>query len=490
VPLPGELSGIARSSLALVGALVVLAAALVGVTSVLPKVRPAAAPPTLDPYSQRWVCPLLANQKATVAVANTGSATATLRTVTRIGAAQAALGAKASTSQLGAGQSTVLTASTGNQPGMIQVESFNAPVVASAAGQPACVPGPTDHAWLPIADLSAGAGTSVVIANPNADDAVVDLVPHLPSGIIAGATQEVFVQRRSTVTTKVAFGGKTNLAAGLRFSLEAVARSGRVVIGGVITQPGQPPTYVPGQSTPRASWSFAGGLSGNDQQTTLLVSNPTSDALQITARLIGDQGAFTLQDPNLVKPIPSGATAQIPIQPPTTASSATSSGAFGLQVSSRDGSRFIAALRVSSKLGSAQQIAYIDTGTALPDRSWLVPGTAAGGKVVLANPSGSAVTAQLIPVGARPAAGGGNGKAGSGAATAAAKSAVAPAATSLTLPPGRVVVRAVPPRAGALDVEASEPGVLVALLGSGGAIPSAVVGGVPAEGPVVQGPAA
>ncbi len=61
---------------------------------------------------------------------------------------------------------------------------------------------------------------------------------------------------------------------------------------------------------------------------------------------------------------------------------------------------------------------------------------------------------------------------------------------SLTLPPGRVVVRNIAAQVGALDVEAGEPGVLVARLGSGSAIPSALVGGVPAGGPVVQGPAA
>lgn len=481
VPLPGELSGIARSSLALVAVLVLAASALSGLTGALPKARPAAAPPTLDPYSQRWVCPLLTNQKASVALANTGSATATLRTTTRIGGGSAAApNVKPITSHLPAGQTATLQATTTGQPGLVQVESFGAPVVVSAAGQPACMPGPTDDAWLSIVDLSAGASTSVVIANPDGDDAVVDLVPHLPNGILTAATQEVFVPRNSTVTTAVKFGG--NIAAqGLKFALEAVARSGRVVIGAVIAQQGLPPTYVPGQSTARSSWSFAGGLSSNDQQTTLLVTNPTGNTLQVTARLIGDRGAFSLQDPAVVKPIPAGGTAQIPIQPPPTASSPASGGAFGLQVSSRDGTRFIAALRVSSKLGSGQQVAYIDAGTAFPDRSWLVPGTAAGGKVVLVNPSDRSVNAQLIPVGVKRAAGNGKGAAAAPAATTT---------TTLALPPDRAVVRTVPAQASALDVEADDPGVLVALLGSGGAIPSAVVGGVPAEGPVDQGPAA
>jgi len=154
VPLPGELSGIARSSLALMGALVVVAAALVGITSVLPKPRSLAAPATLDPYSQRWVCPLLTNQKTSIAIANTGSAAATLRTTTRIGGGNPALTAKAVPGQLAAGQTNTLTAATTNKPGMVQVESYNAPVVVSAAGEPACMPGPTDHAWLPIADLA------------------------------------------------------------------------------------------------------------------------------------------------------------------------------------------------------------------------------------------------------------------------------------------------------------------------------------------------
>jgi len=324
-----------------------------------------------------------------------------------------------------------------------------------------------------------------VIANPDADDAVVDLVPHLPNGALVAETDEIFVPRRSTVARPVKFSA----AQGLPFSVEAVARTSRFVVGGVITHQGQPSTFVPGQSTPRSSWSFAGGFSGNGHQTTLLVSNPSTSPLQVSARVIGDKGAFDLHDPAFDKPIPSGALAQIPINPPTTASSPASGGSFGLQVSSRDGTHYIAALRVSSALAGAQQVAYVDPGTALPDRSWLVPG-ATGGKVVLVNTSDSAVTAQLIPVGGQPS-GQAATRNGGKAATGTGRGATAPPPTqALTLPPGRVVVRDVPGQVDALDVEAGEPGVLVALLGEGEAIPGAVVGGVPAGGPVVQGPAA
>ena len=476
VQLPGELSGLARSSLALMAVLVVVAAGFGGVTSVLPRPKSLAAPATLDPYSQRWVCPLLPQQSATVAVANIGSAPATVHTATRMGDDPTATQA---TSQLAAGQTTFLKANTTNRPGLVQVEAFNAPVVVSATGQPACMPGPTDHAWLPIVDLSGDATTSVVIANPDAEDAVVDLVPHLANGSIVNSTQEIFVPHRSTKTTKVGVGD--NLGPGLQFSVEVVARSGRVVTGAVITRKAQPPTFVPGPSTPRSSWSFAGGLTGNGHQTSLLLANPSSKPLQVSARIISDKGAFNLPGSALDKPVPGGAMAQIPIS--TSATSAA--GAFGVEVQSRDGTRFIAALRVSTVLGSAQQIGYVDPGSALPDRSWLVPG-AGGGQVVLVNTSTSAVNAQLIPVGQPAGQTANQGKSTAGKSATAA----APATVSLTLPPGRVVVRNIAAQVGALDVEAGEPGVLVAQLGSGSAIPSALVGGVPAGGPVVQGPAA
>ena len=79
-PKVGDLRG---SSLGLAGALVAVVAVLVVAANALPAARPPAAPVTRDPYSARWVCPLLGGQTTAVTIANVGDATASLRTTIR-----------------------------------------------------------------------------------------------------------------------------------------------------------------------------------------------------------------------------------------------------------------------------------------------------------------------------------------------------------------------------------------------------------------------
>lgn len=444
-------SGLARTTLGLVAILVLAAAGLGAVTTALPGARPPATPATAAPYSARWICPLLPNQNASIGVANVGADPATLRT-TVVGGAGAAQPAQ---KPLEPGGLRSLNVPGAKQPGYVQVEAFSSPVAVGSGGQAGCAAGPTDRWWIPAADTSLGATTAVVVANPDNDPAVVDLVPHVNQGPLAAAA-ELFVPPRSAKVQTLSNG---ELIA-LKPAIEVIAKSGRVVAGAVIDQKDEQKIVVPGQPTTRPAWTFAGGLSGPDRSTSVLITNPSTNPLSVSVQVSTDQGTFRPGN-DFDNPIPGGSSAAIQVPPLRI----KGSGAFALRISSRDGANFVAALRVSASTPSGD-VTYLDLGTGGSDRTWFVPQIPASKQVVIANLGGAPVSAQLGQPGSR--AGGG----------------------AVRVEAGKVVVKQVPAGARSLEVSAAQPGLLVAPLLGGLSLAGAEIGGVPAGGPVVEGQAA
>ena len=444
------LRGVAASSVGLAGVLVVLAAALVLAVGALPAASPPAAPATGDPYSARWVCPLLAGQPTSLTVANVGSATATLHTAVRASKNPAPPASK----KLAAGVTQELRV----QPktdGYVQVEAFSAPVVVSAGGL-GCAPGPSNRWWLPASDTRQGIDTTVVVANPNNEPAVVDLVPHVTAGSLP-PDKELFVPPRSAVTRPLGDVATT----GLKPSIEVVARAGRVVAGAAVSRTGaEEPTLLPAQGALRPTWWFAGGVSGGGTQSQLLVTNPNPARLQLTVEITTSKGTFKPPGP-FEEPIANGGTAELGIPPLEV------KGPFAVKVRSRDGATFAASLRVTEGEGSSA-VSRIDLGTGQPERGWLLPKPPEGGQLVLANLSSAELEARLGDLGG---GGTGNGK-------------------PIRLPPGRVTVQKVPAGIKNLLVEAGATGLVAAPVGGGPVVPGSAVGGIPAGGPIVAGPAA
>jgi hypothetical protein len=444
-------TGLARTTLGLVAILVLATTGLGVVTSALPKAKPPATPATAAPYSARWICPLLPNQAASIGMANVGGNPATLRT-TIVGATGAT---QTPQKPLEAGGLRTMNVPAPKQPGYVQVEAFSAPIAVGSGGQASCASGPTDRWWIPAADTSLGASTSVVVANPDNDPAVVDLVPHVNQGALAAAA-ELFVPPRSAKVQTLSNG---ELIA-LKPAIEVIAKSGRVVAGAVIDQKDEQKIFVPGQPTTRSQWTFAGGLAGTDRSTSVLITNPSASPLSVEVQVSTDQGTFRPGN-DFDNPIPGGSSAAIQVPPLRIGGE----GAFALRIKSRDGANFVAALRVSTPT-AAGDVTYLDLGTGGSDRSWFVPAIPASKQIVLANLETWPVSAQL-------------GRPGADAGGAAVK-----------VDPGKVVVRQVPNGAQTLEVAVDRPGLLVAPLGGGLVIAGAQIGGVPAGGPVVAGPAA
>jgi Family of unknown function (DUF5719) len=444
------LRGVAASSVGLAGVLVAVAAALVVAVGALPSASPPATPATRDPYSARWVCPLLAGQPTTVTVANVGSATAQLQTAVRASKQPAPPASK----KLAAGVTQRLALQP-KEDGYVQVEAFSAPVVASADGL-GCAPGPSNRWWLPASDTRQGIDTTVVVANPNNDPAVVDLVPHVTAGSLP-ADKELFVPPRSAVTRRLGDVATT----GLKPSIEVIARAGRVVAGAAVSRAGAgQPALLPAQGALRPAWWFAGGLSGGGRQSQLLVTNPNPARLQLTVEIATSKGTFKPPGP-FEEPIANGGTAELTIPPLDVR------GPFAVKVRSRDGAAFAAALRVTEGEG-AGTVSRIDLGTGQPERGWLLPKPPQGGQVVLANLSADELEARIGGFGA---GGGGGG-------------------TPIRVPAGRVLVQKVPAGVQNLLVEAAATGLVAAPVGGGQVVPGSAVGGIPAGGPVVTGPAA
>jgi Family of unknown function (DUF5719) len=444
-----QLRGVAASSIGLAGGLVVLAAALVVAAGSLPAARPPAAPAVGDPYSARWVCPLLADQPATVTIANVGGATATLKAAVHTGKKPRPLASR--TMDAGVTQEFRLRP---KEDGYVQVEAFGAPVVASAGGL-GCAPGPSNRWWLPASDTRQGIETTVVVANPNNEPAVVDLVPHVTAGSLP-SDKELFVPPKTALTRQLGDVATT----GLKPSIEVVARAGRVVAGAAVRRTGAgEPTLLPAQSALRPAWWFAGGLSGGGRQSHLLVTNPNPARLQLTVEITTSKGTFKPPGP-FEEPIANGGTAELAIPPLDV------TGPFAIKVRSRDGAAFAASLRVTEGEGSGTS-SRIDLGTGQPERGWLLPRPPGGGQLVLANLSTDALEARL-----------GNLRGGDAGGK------------PVVLPPGRVVLQKVPDGVENLLVEAGATGLVAAPVGGGPVVPGSAVGGIPAGGAIMAGPAA
>jgi hypothetical protein len=446
-PRPADLRG---SSLGLAGALVAAVAVLVLGVDALPSAKPPATPPARDPYSARWVCPLLPGQATPVTIANVGDATASLRsTIRETGTRSAPV-----TKQL-AGGATQKLALQPVKAGYVQVEAFSAPVVVSAPGL-GCAHGPGNRWWLPAADTRFGTDTRVIIANPDNQPAVVDLVPHLTSGSIRPDDREVFIQPGEAVVRALG----DNAPAGLKPSIEVVARAGRVVAGAAVSSGARAPTLLPAQGAARPAWSFAGGVSGGGAQSQVLVTNPNQTRLQVDVKVTTAKATFRPPG-DFGEPIANGGTAELAIPALDT------KGPFAVHVRSLNGAPFVAALRVTEGDGS-QTTSRIDLGTGQPERNWLVPGAPQSGQLVLANLSSGELEARLSDLNAR---GGTTGQ-------------------PVRVPPGRVTVKKVPAGVANLVVQAGSTGLVAAPLDGGPAVPGSTIGGLPAGGPITPGPAA
>jgi hypothetical protein len=425
----------------------VVAAVLVLGVNALPSAKPPATPVTRDPYSARWVCPLLGGQTTAVTVANVGTAPAALRTTIRENGKKSA----PKNTQLDAGATQQLSLKPA-QAGLVQVEAFSAPVVVSAPGI-GCAAGPGNRWWLPASDTRFGTDTKVIIANPESEPAVVDLVPHLTSGSIRSDDREVFIQPGETVVRSLG----DDAPAGLKPSIEVIARAGRVVAGAAVSSGGRSPTLLPAQGAARPAWSFAGGVSGGGRQAQVLVTNPNQTPLQVDVRVTTAKATFRPPG-EFGEPIANGGTAELAI--PTL----DVKGPFAVQVRSVDGSAFVAALRVTD---GNQTSSRIDLGTGQSERGWLVPGPPQGGQLVLVNVSSSELEARLGDLTGGAAAG-----------------------QPIRVPAGRVTVTKVPGKIDNLVVQAASTGLVAAPLGGGPIVPGSAIGGLPAGGPVVPGPAA
>jgi len=449
VRVPG-LGAVRSSSAGLAGTLVALAAVLVLAVNALPAARPPATPATRDPYSARWVCPLLPGRTTPVTVANVGTATASLRTTIR----EAGDGPAPTDKKLAGGATQRLSLDP-KKAGYVQVEAFSAPVVVSAPGL-GCSPGPASRWWLPASDTRLGTDTKVLIANPDHQPATVDLVPHLTSGSIT-SDREVFVKPGEAVLQSLG----DDAPPGLKPSIEVVARAGRVVVGAVVSGgQSRQPTLLPAQGVPRPVWSFAGGVSGGGRQSQVLITNPNPTPLQVSVQVTTRKGTFKPPG-DFDQPIANGGTAELVIP------ALEVEGPFAVQVRSTRGAAFVAALRVSEGDG-ASATSRIDLGTGQPERGWLVPGPPKGGELVLANMSSAELEAQL---GDLDAGGIGAGK-------------------PVPVPPGRIVLQKVPNGIENLLVEAGSAGLVAAPLNGGPIVPGSAVGGLPPGGPIVPGPAA
>jgi hypothetical protein len=446
-PRLGDLRG---NSLGLAGTLVAAVAVLVVAANALPSAGPPAVPAARDPYSARWVCPLLPGQTTPVTVANVGSATAALQTTVRETGKQANPKAE----ELAGGETRKLTL-TPAKAGYVQVEAFSAPVVVSAPGL-GCAPGPGNRWWLPASDTRFGTDTRVIIANPDSQPAVVDLVPHLTSGSIRPDQREVFVQPGEAVVRSLG----DDAPAGLKPSIEVIARAGRVVAGAAVSSGGRAPTLLPAQGAAKPAWSFAGGVSGGGRQAQVLVTNPNPTALQVDVQLTTAKATFRPPG-EFGEPIANGGTAELAIP------ALDVKGPFAVHVRSVDGAPFVAALRVTQGDGN-QTTSRIDLGTGQAERGWLVPGTPEGGQLVLANLSTEELEARL------------------GDLTAGGAAAGEP----VRVPAGRVAVQKVPDGIDNLIVQAGAAGLVAAPLNGGPIVPGSAIGGLPAGGPITPGPAA
>jgi hypothetical protein len=454
----------------LAGIAIVIAGGLASLMRVLPG---ASAPVAVDagaPYSARWVCPLLPGSLGTVVADNLGQRAAAMRVGVNAVRSQgvAGPGGKA-TPDLAAGATRTVRAQSGPNGGFVQVEAFGAPIAATSADQPTCAPGPATRWWLPGLTVTNETRVTMVIANPETADATVNITPHVSEGSLhPSGLQNVFVKAGTTVRKDL----NVPDLQGLPFTAEVVASQGRVVVGTRMDSrigDRRESLIVPAQQTERSSWLFSGALAGDARQVELLVTNPNPKALSLVVEGANDQGRFKV--PGFDLPVPDGAIneAIVPVQFGKT-------GAFSLRVRSKDGSRFVAALRFGSSAGPVDA-SHLDLGGSGLDARWMAPVAPTSGRVVLANTGATPVRATLS----------GLARSEGGASTQAGP---ARPGSAVTIQPGQVRITYLPKGARSLLLVADGPGLVAAPVGVGQLVPGSQVGGVPLAGAVTPGPAA
>jgi len=278
---------------------------------------------------------------------------------------------------------------------------------------------------------------------------VCSTIPYRP-----GALKRVFVPAHSAVRKNL------NGFAELDMSVEVVALLGRVVAGAVTKAPGaKENTVITGQPGAQAVWSFAGGLGGKGDATSLALANPSLDPLVVDVRVVTTKDAITPPGFEDLE-VPSGATRRVPIDVHN-----APGGAMGVEVRSRTGRPFTASLVVSPRTGSGNP--YIDAGTPQLWKRWFLPRADGKRTVVMANLGDATVSATITDLG-RPDE----------------------PAIPVKIGAGRIMMKQINGAKGAVVVDGDRPGLVVAPAGGDGAIPSVMVDGTPLTGPVLQGPAA
>jgi hypothetical protein len=417
----------------------------------------AAAATVAAPYSSRWLCPVMPGAGNQVTVANAGKDAAQLRaTLSSPDPADATRPAQrhalATGGPLAAGAARAVKVDP-KQPGLLELESFGAPIAVGAPGQPTCSASAAERWWLTAADTSEG-DVDVVLANPGNDGAVVQLVLHTSNiPFRPTALKRIFVPAHSAVSEKL------NKYAELDMSVEVIALLGRVVAGALSKAPGAKASVViPGQPGAQPAWLFAGGRGGKGDSTSLALVNPSLDPLVVDVRVVTAKDAFTPPGFEDLE-IPSGTTRRVALSV-----NDAPGGAMGVEVRSRTGEPFAASLVVRPKVGSGAP--YIDAGSARLWDRWFLPVADAKGSVVLANLGSGQVAATIADLGNPGAAG-----------------------QPVRVPAGRVVVKQLDGAKGGVVID-GDHGNLVVSPGADGAVPSVMVDGTSLPGPVLEGPAA
>jgi hypothetical protein len=463
-----------------------------------------------EPYTSRWLCPVVPQLKGELTIANTGTKDALLRatmrwdgstdgvvdpprtseppdpggtgsdeatettgssdeeTTTTTGSTTTtttapptteAPTAKPGTRQVPTGQPlkagearTIAYGQAEKVPSLLEVESFGAPVAVNGTGQPACVPGAATRWWLPTADVAQGGDTRVVVANPGEEGATARVTLHTagiryePSGL-----KQLFVPGRSARLISV----KRWLGASAEQSVQVQALFGTVVVGALTTDSSKDksPAIVPAQWGNHDSWAFAGGLSGEAGQTTLLLTNPGDGPMGFDVEVISDKQSIPLPDADELE-VPAGTMQTIPI-------TVDVDGPIGVLVRSRTGDAFGAGLRVTTNGGDT----YVDAGGGADDERWVLP-QPGDPPIAVANYGDDPIRFSISDL-----AGGQAGEGGE-------------------LAPNRVAVIAeLPKLESGLVISADHPGLVVRTASDLQAIPGDWIGGLPVNGQVRPGPA-
>jgi hypothetical protein len=459
-----------------------------------------------EPYTSRWLCPVVPQLEGELAVANTGTKDAVLRATMHWDATSNGVVAqkreplepppttKAPSGDGGDADQTTTTRArpttttapprttaaapvsaakrrsinpgpplkpgqvrtvsyAQKEPGLLEVESFGAPVAVNASGQPACVPGSATRWWLPAADIPQGGDTRVLIANPGEDGATVAVTLHTavtrydPSGL-----KQLFIPGRSARILSV----EDFLPSSAEQSVQVQALFGTVVVGALTTEgPGdRTPAIVPPQWGERDSRAFAGGLSGEAGQTTLLLTNPGETTMRFDVDIVTESQTIPLPNPDETE-VPAGTMRSVPINVDV-------DGPIGLRVRSQSEEPFSAGLRVTTNAGQT----YVDAGGSGADERWVLP-RPGNPPIAVANVGDEPLRFNLEGIDGR--------EIGKGA----------------ELAPNRIAYLLELPKVdGGLAITADQPGLVVRTASDLQAIPGDWIGGQPIAGQVRPGPAA